>query len=71
MRTYVEYSQPVDYIPPQGPRVNTVGILIVPSVLSVKFVMTAIGESMENSYETGVPLGNLFLRSFPSIVVVP
>jgi len=51
--------------------VNTAGILIVPSLLSVRFVTTALDETMENSYVTGVPPGNRFLRSFLSIVVVP
>ena len=51
--------------------VNTVGVLIVPSILVVKLVTMAFNEPMENSYNAGKPDGKRAARSEPVMVVVP
>ena len=61
----------IPYIPPYDPMVNTEGILIVASELSVRAVTSAIDEPMVNSYVTGTPERNRFRSSSPPIVVVP
>lgn len=71
MSTFPGFTVITNYMPPDAPMVNTVGVLIVPSTLVVKLVTMPFDEPMENSYILGEPDENRTARSEPEMMVVP